>query len=103
MKKLFFQKLRASSSRAEIKDIIDVGLALKSKSPSIDSGHLKKYKELPNLIQKAISRIEELENNPREWKREFANTKLKFMINENTFPSFMSKTKLELHKLKKAL
>ena len=103
LENLFFQKLRASSNRAEIKDIIDVGLALKSKSPSMDSNQLKKYNGLSNLIKEAISRLEELEKNPKEWKEEFANTKLKFKVNEKTFPSFMRKTKLELYKLRKVL
>ena len=100
---LFFQKLKASAGRGEIKDIIDIGSALKSKEPTLDSKKLKKYEDISSLIDKAISTIEKLEQDPKGWKEEFATTKLKFDINEKNFPQFIKKTKTELFKLKKVL
>ena len=98
---LFFQKLKTSASRGEIKDLIDIGSALKSKEPVLDGKKLKKYKDISSLIDSAISTIERLEKNPKEWKEEFATTELKFDINQKNFPQFISKTKAELYKLKK--
>jgi len=100
---LFFQKLKASASRGEIKDLIDIGSALKSKEPVLDSKKLKKYDSILNLIDITISTIERLEKDPKEWKEEFSTTELKFDINEKNFPQFIKKTKIELYKLKKFL
>ncbi len=100
---LFFQKLKASADRGEIKDLIDIGSALKSKEPTLDSKKLKKYEDIFGLIDKAISTIEKLEQDPKGWKEEFTTTKLKFDINEKNFPQFIKKTKTELFKLKKLL
>ncbi len=100
---LFFQKLKASADREEIKDLIDIGSALKSKEPTLDSKKLKRYEDICSLIDKAISRIERLEQDPKWWKEEFATTVLKFDINEKNFPQFIKKTKTELFKLKKLL
>lgn len=100
---LFFQKLKTSADRGEIKDIIDIGSALKSKEPTLDSKKLKKCEGIFSLIDKAISTIEKLEQDPKGWKEEFATTKLKFDINEEKFPQFIKKTKTELFKLKKVL
>jgi predicted nucleotidyltransferase component of viral defense system len=100
---LFFQKLKASSSRGEIKDLIDIGFALKSKSPKLDYNKLDKYPEIAGLICKAISTIERLEKNPKGWKDEFASTDLKFVITEKKFPMFLKNTKDGLYQLKNAL
>lgn len=100
---LFFQKLKTSASRGEIKDLIDIGSALKSKEPVLDNKKLKKYDDIINLIDSAISTIERLEKDPKEWKEEFTTTKLKFNINEKNFPQFIKKIKTELYKLKKLL
>ncbi|MBS3129217.1 nucleotidyl transferase AbiEii/AbiGii toxin family protein [Candidatus Woesearchaeota archaeon] len=98
---IFLQKLAASADRGEIKDLIDIGFALKSKEPTLDGKKLKKYGDIPSLIDnKAISTIERLEKNPKEWKEEFATTDLKFDINERSFLQFINKTKGELYKLK---
>jgi len=100
---LFFQKLKASADRGEIKDLIDIGFALKSKEPRLNGKKLKKHGDITILIDNAISTIERLEKNPKEWKEEFAITDLKFDINEKNFPQFIRKTKTELFKLKKTL
>ena len=100
---LFFQKLNTSANRGEIKDIIDIGSALKSKGTILDITKLKKYDDVYILIDKAISTIEKLEQDKKMWKEEFATTELKFDINEKTFPQFIKKTKTELFKLKKFL
>ena len=97
---LFFQKLKATIDRREIKDLIDIGSALKSKEPMLDHKKLKVYENAIVLIDGAISVIENLEKNPKEWKGELATTELKFDINEKNFLQFMNKTKTELHKLK---
>ena len=100
---IFFQKLIASADRGEIKDLIDIGFALKSKEPVLEIKKLKNYDNILNLIDGAISTIERLEKNPKEWKEEFAATELKLDINEKNFSQFISKTKTELYKIKKLL
>ena len=100
---LFFQKLKTSASRGEIKDLIDIGSALKSKEPILDGKKLRKYGDIVGLIDKSISTIEKLEQNPRGWKEEFATTKIKFDINKKNFPKFIKITKTELFKLKNLL
>lgn len=97
---LFFQKLKAIVDRREIKDLIDIGSALKSKEPMLDYKKLEMYENVMTLIDGAISIIEELEKNPKEWKEELVTTELKFDINEKNFPQFMNKTKTKLYKLK---
>ena len=97
---LFFQKLKATIDRREIKDLIDIGSALKSKEPMLDYKKLEVYENAIALIDGAISVIENLEKNPKEWKEELATTELKLDINEKNFLQFMNKTKTELHKLK---
>ncbi|MBI5797936.1 nucleotidyl transferase AbiEii/AbiGii toxin family protein [Candidatus Woesearchaeota archaeon] len=97
---LFFQKLKATIDRREIKDLIDIGSALKSKEPMLDYKKLETYENILTLIDGAISIIEKLEKNPKEWKEELATTELKFDINEKNFPQFMNKTKTGLHRLK---
>ena len=97
---LFFQKLKATNDRKEIKDLIDIGFALKLKEPTLDYKKLETYENLIALIDGTISIIGGLEKNPKEWKEELAATELKFGINEKNFPQFMNKTKTELHKLK---
>lgn len=100
---LFIQKLKASADRGEIKDLIDIGSALNSKEPTLDVKKLKKCEDIFSLIEKAISTIEKLEQDPKGWKEEFATIQLKFDINEKNFPQFIKKTKTELYKLKKLL
>jgi len=91
---LFFQKLKAVSDRKEIKDLIDIGSALKSKEPTLDYKKLGIYENVVALIDGIISIIEGLEKNPKEWKEELAATELKSNINEKNFPQFMNKTSL---------
>lgn len=100
---LFFQKLNASAERGGVKDLIDIGSILKSEEPALDNRKLKKCENICCLIDKAISTIERLEQNSKEWKEEFATLQLKFDINEQNFPRFIQKTKTELYKLKKLL
>ncbi|MDD5191686.1 MAG: nucleotidyl transferase AbiEii/AbiGii toxin family protein [Candidatus Nanoarchaeia archaeon] len=100
LENLFYQKLSAFTDRKEIKDIIDVEMAVKSKSPAINHDKLKDFDNIKEMINQAILIILHLEKNPAEWKQEFSSTELKFDVNEKNFPSFMEKTKTDLHKLK---
>lgn len=103
LESLFYQKLKASASRGEIKDIIDVGVALKSKEPILDVDRLKKYDKICELIDCAIITLNDLQKNPAGWKQEFGITQLKFTINEKGFPSFIEHTKRGLHILNRKL